>query len=156
MSTTTHSTKVEGKTNLTNSWIAGLPFMPSIFRDLPARLKTLVLDLGNQVRVYDDNVVLMELHISPMDMEPLVKYTRLQELRLFGLRDSLQFIAWRTVFHNKRRGGMQTLELHMDAMPIMRNNNNKWHKALDVRGLTVAQPGLLEKPYKCVLRAYLP
>lgn len=122
--------------------------MPSVFDDFPARMKTLVLDLGNYVRVYDDNLVSEKLHITPTDMEPLVRLSRLRELRLFGLRDSLQFIVWKTIFRNKRKGGMQTLEMRMDAMPMVRNSNHKWHKAVDVRGLTVAQPGLLEKPYK--------
>lgn len=126
--------------------------MPSVFSDLP-KLSTLVLDLGKHVRVVDDSVNVTKVHISPVDMMPLVKQTRLRELRLFGLRDSLQYIAWTTVYKNKLPGGMQILELQMDAMPIIRDDNNKWHKAVDVRGLTVAQPGVLEKPYKyvCIL-----
>jgi hypothetical protein len=126
--------------------------MPSVFEDLNKRkLTKLVLDLNNHVRVVDearDGRFLIKLHISPLDMEPLLKQTRLRELRLRRLRDSMQLIAWKTVYLNKLPGGMRTLELQMDAMPIVRNGGNKWHKAVDVRGLTVAQPGLLEKPYK--------
>ena len=122
--------------------------MPSVFDDLPTKLSVLVLDLGNHVRVVDDEFNVTKVHIIPNDMTPLVKQTRLRELRLFRLRDSLQFIAWNTVYLNKRPGGMQVLELQMDAMPILRGNSSKWHKAVDVSGLTVAQPGLLEKPYK--------
>ena len=121
--------------------------MPSILDDLPTKLSVLVLDLGNHVRVFEEfNVT--KVHIIPSDMTPLVKQTRLRELRLFRLRDSLQFIAWNTVYLNKRPGGMQVLELQMDVMPILRGNSNKWHKAVDVSSLTVAQPGLLEKLYK--------
>ena len=122
--------------------------MASVFVDLPTKLTKLVLNLGNHVRVVDDDVALTKLHIRPEDMKPLMKQTRLQELRLLHLRDSLQLIAWKTVYLNRLRGGMRILELQMDAMPIIRDDNNKWHKAVDVRGLTVAQPGLLEKPYK--------
>ena len=122
--------------------------MPSVFDDLPTKLSVLVLDLGNHIRVVDDEFNVTKVHIIPNDMAPLVKQTRLRELRLFRLRDSLQFIAWKTVYLNKRPGGMQVLELQMDGMPILRGNSNKWHKAVDVSGLTVAQPGLLEKLYK--------
>ena len=99
--------------------------MPSILDDLPTKLSVLVLDLGNHVRVFEEfNVT--KVHIIPSDMTPLVKQTRLRELRLFRLRDSLQFIAWNTVYLNKRPGGMQVLELQMDVMPILRGNSNKW------------------------------
>lgn len=108
----------------------------------------LVLDLGNYVRVLNDGVHVTKLHMNPEDMSPLTKQTRLQELRLFRLQDSLQFIAWQTVYLNKTPEGMRTLELQMNAAPILRNKNNRYHKAADVRGLTVAQPGLLEKPNK--------
>jgi hypothetical protein len=60
----------------------------------------------------------------------------------------MQLIAWKTVFLNELPGGMRTLELQMEHAPIIRNGDSKWHKAGDVRGLTVAQPGFLEKPYK--------
>ncbi|KAF2632668.1 hypothetical protein BU25DRAFT_417273 [Macroventuria anomochaeta] len=129
-------------------WTSGLPFMASVFTELPPKLTKLVLDLSHHVRVVDNGATLTKLHIRPEDMKPLLKQTRLLELRLLGLRDSLQFIAWKTVYLNQLPGGMRILELQMNAMPIIRNNNNKWHMALDVRGLTVAQPGLLEKPYK--------
>ncbi|KAF1934036.1 uncharacterized protein M421DRAFT_200 [Didymella exigua CBS 183.55] len=133
-------------------WLGGLPFMASVFEDLNKRnLTKLVLDLHNHVRVVDeahDGRYLIKLHINQEDMKPLLKQTRLQELRLRRLRDSMQLIAWKTVYMNELPGGMRTLELQMDVMPITRNGNSKWHKAADVRGLTVAQPGLLEKPYK--------
>ena len=126
--------------------------MPSVFQDLNKRkLTKLVLDLHNIVRVVDEGSNgrwLVKLHISPLDMGPLMKQTRLQELRLRRLRDSMQLIAWKTVFLNELPGGMRTLELQMEDAPIIRNSNNKWHKAVDVRGLTVAQPGFLEKAYK--------
>ncbi len=122
--------------------------MPSVFIDLPTKLTKLVLDLGNNVRVFDNSISLVVLHITPEDMKPLVKQTRLQELRLLRLRDSLQFIAWKTVYSSKLSEGMRTLELQMDTEPILRNDNITWHKAVDVHGLTVAQPKALEKPYK--------
>lgn len=120
--------------------------MASVFKVLPAKLTKLVLDLGNLNSVKDDGVQLWMRHMNPSDMEPLVKQTRLAELRLLRLRDSLQSIIWKTVFQNESPGGMHILELQMDAMPIVRNS--KWHKASDVHGLTVPLPGLLEKPYK--------
>lgn len=126
--------------------------MPSVFQDLNKRkLTKMVLDLHNTVRVVDEGGNgrwLVKLHISPLDMGPLLRQTRLQELRLRRLRDSMQLIAWKTVFLNELPGGMRTLELQMEDAPIVRNGKIKWHKAVDVRGLTVAQPGLLEKPYK--------
>lgn len=127
--------------------------MASVFEDLNKRkLTKLVLDLNNDVRVADhalDGRFLTKHHITPEEMEPLLSQTRLVELRLRRLRDSMQLIAWKTVYLNELPGGMRTLELQMHDMPILRNNSNsKWHKAADVRGLTVAQPGLLEKPYK--------
>lgn len=132
-------------------WLDDLPFMPSVFEDLNKRkLTKLVLDLHNTVRVFDEGggLWLVKLHISPLDMGPLLKQTGLQELRLRRLRDSMQLIAWKTVFLNELPGGMRTLELQMEDAPIIRNGNDKWHKAVDVRGLTVTQPKLLEKPYK--------
>lgn len=81
-------------------------------------------------------------------MRPLQKQTRLLELRLLRLRDSMQFIAWKTVFLSQIPGGMRILELQMEHVPIIRGGLDHWHKAMDVRGLTVAKPGLLEKPYK--------
>lgn len=120
--------------------------MASVFNELPTNLTKLVLDLGNHVHVVDDGITLSELHIRADDMKPLLKQTRLLELRLLRLRDSLQFIAWKTVFLSQVPGGMRILELQMDAEPIVRRN--QWHKANDVRGLTVAHGGLLEKPYK--------
>lgn len=121
--------------------------MAFVFDDLP-KLTKLVLDLGNDVSVFNDSVYVTKLRMNPEDMKPLVKQTKLQELRLFRLRDSLQFVAWQTVYLNKTPGGMRTLELQMNDEPILRNDDNKYHRAVDVRGLTVAQPGLLEKPNK--------
>ncbi|KAH6620383.1 hypothetical protein C7974DRAFT_458501 [Boeremia exigua] len=129
-------------------WISGLPFSASVFIDLPTKLTKLVLDLGNHVHVVDNSVHLTILHIAPDDMKPLLRMTRLQELRLLRLQDSMQSIAWKTVYSNQLPGGMRILELQMDSEPILRNNNNKWHKAVDVHGLTVALPKLLETPYK--------
>ncbi|KAF3046697.1 hypothetical protein E8E11_005620 [Didymella keratinophila] len=132
-------------------WLGDLPFMPSVFEDLNKRkLTKLVLDLHNTVRVFDEdgNGRVVKLHISSLDMGPLLKQTRLQELRLRRLRDSMQLIAWKTVFLNELPGRMRTLELQMEHAPIIRNDDSKWHKAADVRGLTVAQPGFLEEPYK--------
>lgn len=126
--------------------------MPSVFQDLNKRkLTKLVVDLHNTVRVVDEGDNgrwIVKLHISPLDMGPLLRQTRLQELRLRRLRDSMQLIAWKTVFRNELPGGMRTLELQMEDAPVIRNGNEKWHKAVDVYGLTVAQPGLFEKPYK--------
>ncbi|KAJ4362209.1 hypothetical protein N0V95_001453 [Ascochyta clinopodiicola] len=127
-------------------WTCGLPFMASVFNELPTRLTKLVLDLGNPVRVFDDTKVLTKLHIRADDLKPLLKQTRLLELRLLRIRDSVQFVAWKTVYLSQIPGGMRILELQMDAAPIIHNEH--WRKATDVRGLTVAMPGLLEKPNK--------
>ncbi|UPX13900.1 uncharacterized protein EKO05_0004396 [Ascochyta rabiei] len=120
--------------------------MASVFNELPTNLTKLVLDLGNPVRVFDDSKVLTKLHIRADDLKPLLKQTRLLELRLLRLRDSVQFVAWKTVFLSQIPGGMRILELQMDVAPIIRSEH--WRKATDVRGLTVAKPGLLEKPNK--------
>lgn len=120
--------------------------MTSVFNELPTDLTKLVLDLGNHVRVVNNGTTSTLLHIRADDMKPLMKQTRLLELRLLRLRDTLQFVAWKTVFLNEQPGGMKVLELQMDVAPIIRNN--KWNKASDVHGLTVTHSGLLEKPYK--------
>jgi uncharacterized protein (UPF0128 family) len=122
--------------------------MASVFNELPTKLTKLVLDLGNPIRIVDNRATLSKLHIRADDMKPLLKQTYLQELRLLRLRDSLQFVAWKTVFLNKAKGGMRILELEMDAVPIVRRDY--WHRANDVHGLTVAHAGLLEKEYKWV------
>lgn len=122
--------------------------MASVFNELPTKLTKLVLDLGNPVRVADDGVVLTKLYMRSEDMTPLWKQTRLLELRLLRLRDSLQFIAWKTVFLSRISGGMRILELQMHGEPIIRDGLAHWHKAEDVHGLTVAKPVLLEMPYK--------
>ncbi len=126
--------------------------MSDVFKELP-RLTKLVLDLNNPVDIMNDGFTLAELYIRAEDMEPLLNQTKLKELRLLRLRDSLQFIAWQTVFLNEAEGGMRILELQMHQAPIVRRDD--WRKAVDVHNLTVAHAGLLEKEYKSVKHLHM-
>ncbi|KAL1796895.1 hypothetical protein ACET3X_005435 [Alternaria dauci] len=131
-----------------SSWISGLPFMAVIWEKLSTSLTKLTLDLGQPVRLEQDGTKEYRSYITPAEMRPLVQQTKLKELRLFGMHDSLQSVYWETVFRNTSEIGMRVLDLSMAAPPIVRQNH--WHKAEDVRGLTVPKADSKEKEYKGV------
>ena len=64
-------------------------------------------------------------------------FTKLKELRIFNMRDSLQPIIWETLFRIGNEGGtMRVLDLRMNHAPLIRVEG--WIKADWVRGLDVA------------------
>lgn len=128
------------------SWISGLPFMAVVWEKLSTSLTKLVLDLGQPVRLQQDGTNEYKSYITPAEMRPLVQQTELEELRLFGMHDSLQSVYWETVFRNTSKTGMRVLDLNMAAHPIVRQDH--WRKAEDVRGLTVPKADSKEKEYK--------
>ncbi|KAI4675582.1 uncharacterized protein J4E88_007615 [Alternaria novae-zelandiae] len=128
------------------TWISDLPFMAVIWTKLSTSLTKLVLDLGQPVRLQQDGENEYKSYISPAEMRPLVQQTELEELRLFNMHDSYQSIYWETVFRNTSKTGMRVLDLDMAAPPIVRKDH--WHKAADVRGLTVPKIDSKEKEYK--------
>ncbi|KAG9187730.1 hypothetical protein G6011_05601 [Alternaria panax] len=130
------------------TWISGLPFMVVTWDKLSTSLVKLVLDLGQPVRLQQDGKNEYKSYITLAEMKPLVQQTKLEELRLFGMHDSFQSIYWETVFRNTSKTGMRVLDLNMAAPPIVRQDY--WHKAEDVRGLTVPKANSKEKEYKGV------
>lgn len=64
-------------------------------------------------------------------MSYLPNLTRLQELRILGMRDSFQLIIWQTVYQNSHF--MRVLDLQMAVPPVIRHKG--WVKAENVRGL---------------------
>jgi 2-polyprenyl-3-methyl-5-hydroxy-6-metoxy-1,4-benzoquinol methylase len=76
------------------SWISGLPFMAVIWEKLSTSLTKLILDLGQPVRLQQDGTNEYKSYITPAEMRPLVQQTELEELRLFGMHDSLQSVYW--------------------------------------------------------------
>lgn len=127
-------------------WICGLPFTADICEALPEFLTKLVVDLGEPVRIDNDGDIVYRSYITPQEMKPLQQQTKLKELRLFHVHNSLQQIVWETVFRNTSEGGMRVLDLQMASAPIVRLE--KWRKAKDVRGLTVPTGEGQEKEYK--------
>ncbi|RYO69995.1 hypothetical protein AA0113_g3368 [Alternaria arborescens] len=130
------------------TWISGLPFMAVIWEKLSTSLTKLILDLGQPVRLQQDGTNEYKSYITPAEMRPLVQQTELEELRLFGMHDSLQSVYWETVFRNTSTTGMRVLDLNMAAPPIVRQDH--WRKADNVRGLTVPKADSKEKEYKGV------
>jgi hypothetical protein len=132
---------------LTNgSWISGLPFMATVWEKISTSLTKIVLDLGQPVRLQQVGKHEYKSYITPAEMKPLVQQTKLRELRLFGMHDSLQSVYWETVFRNTSETGMRVLDLNMAHPPIVRQGH--WHKAEDVRGLTIPKADSKEKEYK--------
>ncbi|XP_014551631.1 hypothetical protein COCVIDRAFT_42068 [Bipolaris victoriae FI3] len=136
--------KMPGLKELT--WIAGIPFMSVVWETLPTSLTKLVLDLGQPIRIEQDGDIEYKSYITQTDMRPLVQQTELKELRLFRMHDSMQSVVWETIFMNVSESGMRVADLQMAAEPLVRATH--WHKAEDVRGLTVPKQDSNEKEYK--------
>ncbi|RMZ72329.1 cytochrome P450 3A9 [Pyrenophora seminiperda CCB06] len=132
------------------TWISGLPFMPIVWEKLSTSLTKLVLDLGQPIKVHHDvqhdRVVEYNSYITANEMKPLVQQTRLKELRLFRMQDSMQSSVWEAIFRNVTENGMRVVDLQMAAAPLVRSKH--WLKADDVAGLTVLKGGSKEKDYK--------
>lgn len=133
-----------------SSWISGLPFMSVVWEELPTSLTKLVLDLGQPINVHhdvqQDRVIDYNYYITANEMKPLAHQTKLEELRLFRMQDSMQTSIWEAIFRNTSEDGMRVADLQMAAAPLVRSKH--WHKAADVVGLTVPKADSKEKEYK--------
>jgi hypothetical protein len=77
--------------------------------------------------------------MSQEDMMPLVEFTKLRELRIFGMRDTCQSVIWEAVFRNEADDkGMHVLDLQMAEKPLVRQAH--WVGASEVQGLKVSNP----------------
>jgi len=102
---------------------------------LPMSLAKLIVDVSRPVDV-DYNNGTQTKYITPEGMQPLIQFTKLRELRIFGMRGSFQSIIWETVFKNTADDkGMHVLDLQMAEKPLVRANH--WVAAENVRGLKV-------------------
>lgn len=120
--------------------------MGKIWDTLPTNMTKLVLDLGQPIRTERDGDIEYKSYISPKDMKPLLLQSQLEELRLFGMHDSMQAVVWETAYRNFSEGGMRVVDLQMAAEPIVRMDH--WRKAVDVVGLTVPKQDSNESEYK--------
>jgi hypothetical protein len=126
--------------------VSGLPFLPSVWDELPTSLTKLVLDLGQPIRLEQNGEVLHRSYITSNEMKPLQDQTQLKELRLFHIHNSFQPMIWETVFRNTSDGGMRVLDVQMASPPIVRSE--QWRRAKDVVGLTVPTEDSEGKMYK--------
>ena len=111
---------------------------------LPKSLTKLIIDIRQPVNIIKTSIE-SKVFISQDDMKPLVRYTKLRELRVFGMRDSFQALLWEVVYRNQSDDrGMHVLDLEMATAPFVRQDN--WIKGTDVRGLKV--PVQDPTPYK--------
>lgn len=110
--------------------------MEPVWVAVPNSLTTLVIDVGVPIRA-DAADGYRETHISQAAMKPLTNFTKLRELRVFGMRSSFQSIIWETVFRNDSSDrGMFLLDLQMASAPIIRQPH--WLKGENVSGLVVS------------------
>ncbi|KAF2000228.1 hypothetical protein P154DRAFT_412777, partial [Amniculicola lignicola CBS 123094] len=126
------------------TWMATLPFMEAVWPALPKTLTKLVVNLDNPVHLdtADGN---RRTYISHDAMRPLTTFTKLEQLRIFGMHDSFQSIIWETVYRNDADSkSMDVLDLSMKLVPLVRRSD--WLKAEDVKKLTVAEDEV--QPYK--------
>jgi hypothetical protein len=86
-------------------------------------------------------------YLDQESIRPLTHFTKLQELRIFGMRDSFQGVIWETVFRNDadfEGKSMRVLDLTMASPPIVRHEG--WIQGKNVVGLSVAEED--ETPYR--------
>lgn len=110
--------------------------MEVVWDALPTTLSKLVVDVGQAVRL-EPLDSMHALYLPLESMKPLVNFKKLEELRIFNMRDSLQPIIWETVFQNEAGNqGMRILELQMAAAPLVRKDH--WIQGKAVEGLFVS------------------
>ena len=110
--------------------------MDIVWEALPKTLAKLIIDVSQPVGV-DQLNPLHKKYISQDGMRPLVAFTKIRELRIFGMHDTFQSIIWETVFRNEAdEKGMHVLDLTMAEKPIVREQH--WVKAENVQGLKVS------------------
>jgi hypothetical protein len=118
-----------------HSWISTLPFTSALWPVLPLTLTKLIVDFSQPIALdpTDNN---RPIYIHQDDVKPLISYTKLVELRIFGLMDAFQAIIWETVFRNQAEAGvMRVLDINTKSAPIVREG--AWKSAGDVQGLDV-------------------
>ncbi|KAH8723897.1 hypothetical protein GQ44DRAFT_740652 [Phaeosphaeriaceae sp. PMI808] len=128
------------------TWVSQLPFTAALWEVLPLTLTKIVLDLGEPVRIEHNGEDLYKAYIAPEDITPLQLQTKLKELRLFRVRDSMQSIVWETIFRNTSDTGMLVLDIQMAVMPMVRSK--QWLEANNVTGLNVPLEESEEMGYK--------
>jgi hypothetical protein len=117
------------------TWISDLPFMDIVWKALPRTLTKLIIDVSQPVEV-DRKNPLHKRYMGQEAMKPLIEFTKLRELRIFGMRETFQATIWETVFRNEaEEKGMHVLDLQMVDKPLVRQKH--WVKAEDVQGLKV-------------------
>lgn len=126
--------------------------MACVWGALNNSLTKLIIDLGVPVRLEQNGETMHKSYITLAEMKQLQEQTQLKELRLFNMHDSYQSIVWATVHSNTTSGGMRLLELNMAAPPDVRVAH--WHKAEDVRGLTVPKEDDRDKEYKYAVSSF--
>ncbi|ORY02457.1 hypothetical protein BCR34DRAFT_636064 [Clohesyomyces aquaticus] len=126
------------------TWVSTLPFTESMWGVLPSSLTKLVLDVSQPVGL-DNTDEKRESYLLQSAMKPLVNFTKLEELRIFGMHDSFQAVIWETIYRNEAEGeGIRILDLAMASRPLIRDVG--WLKAKRVEGLRV--PKDVDRSYK--------
>lgn len=85
---------------------------------MAALFEKLVLDIGKPIRI-EPAAFIRKVYFSPDDMKLLVAFTKLKELRIFGMHESFQSVIWKTVFRNTTDKGMSVLDLQMATPPLV-------------------------------------
>ncbi|KAF2110016.1 hypothetical protein BDV96DRAFT_218792, partial [Lophiotrema nucula] len=116
------------------TWITtDFPFTEHVWDVLPTNLTKFVLDIGQPVKVHPADFG-RQTYISRNAMQPLTRFTKLEELRLFNMRDSFQSIVWETIFRTSTDNKMmRLLDLQMAAEPMVREKHH-WVEASCVDG----------------------
>ncbi|KAH9868695.1 hypothetical protein J1614_007767 [Plenodomus biglobosus] len=118
-----------------------------VWEGLSTSMTKIILDIGYPVRLmFDGYKSTQKGFISSSEMKPLVKQTKLKELRLFHMQDSYQSIIWETLYRNSTDEGMLLLDITMAVPPLVRSKD--WRKASDVAGLAVAVVESGDQEYK--------
>lgn len=110
--------------------------MDTVWDALPKSLTKLIIDISRPIGV-DQHDSKRNKYISQEGMKSLVEFTKLRELRIFGMRDTFQSVIWEAVFRNEADDkGMHVLDLQMAEKPLVRQKH--WVGAKDVQGLRVS------------------
>lgn len=115
-------------------WLSSLAFTEEALNALPKGLTKLVIDVSHPVALDEDNFS-SPIYIKPESMKSLTRLVNLQELRIFGMKDSFQSIIWEAAYLNKSI--IRVLELQMAAPPVIFKQAYKqgWVQSKDVRKL---------------------
>jgi hypothetical protein len=111
--------------------------MENVWTVLPNTITKLIIDVSQPLDVSEQDPV-SKKYITQEGMKPLTKFIKLQELRIFGMRETFQSTIWETVFRNEADDGMRVLDLQLAEKPLVRQDH--WVEANDVQGLKVSNP----------------